>query len=65
MQEKYEIKQVHHNRCVVIPAEHLALAGIDKGSYVTVKVDGDTIRIQRMRPCQHPNEPVARCCEKY
>ena len=65
MQQQYEIKQIHHNRCVVIPAEHLALAGIHKGAYVTVKVEGDEIRIRKMRPCLHPDEPVTRCCEKY
>ena len=65
MQQQYEIKQVHHNRCVVIPAEHLALAGINKGSYVTVKVDGDEIRLQKVTLCQRPNGPEAGCYEKH
>ena len=65
MSNKYEIKRIHHNRCVVIPAEHLALAGIEKGSYVTVKVDSDEIRIRKMRLCLHPDEPLAGCCVKY
>ncbi len=51
MQEKYDIKTVHHNRCVVIPAEQLAVAGIAKGDYVTVKVDGDEIRIKKLKLC--------------
>ncbi len=51
MQEKYNIKTVHHNRCVVIPAEQLAVAGIAKGDYVTVKVDGDEIHIKKLKLC--------------
>ena len=51
MHEKYDIKTVHHNRCVVIPAEQLAVAGIAKGDYVTVKVDGDEIRIKKLKLC--------------
>ena len=51
MQEKYDIKTVHHNRCVVIPAEQLAIAGIAKGDYVTVKVDGDEIHIKKLKLC--------------
>ncbi len=51
MQEKYDIKTVHHNRCVVIPAEQLAVAGIAKGDYVTVKVDGDEIHIKKLKLC--------------
>jgi bifunctional DNA-binding transcriptional regulator/antitoxin component of YhaV-PrlF toxin-antitoxin module len=64
MPEKYEIKQIHHNRCVVIPAEHLALAGIDKGGYVTVKVEGGEIRLQKVKLCQHPNVQEDVCCYK-
>jgi bifunctional DNA-binding transcriptional regulator/antitoxin component of YhaV-PrlF toxin-antitoxin module len=63
MLEKYKIKQVHHNRCVVIPAEHLALAGIDKGGYVAVMVDGDEIRIRKLNVCQYPE--AAGCCGKF
>jgi len=33
MKDKYDIKTIYHNRCVVIPAEQLAVAGIDKGDY--------------------------------
>ena len=51
--DKYEIKQIHHNRCVVIPAEHLALAGIEKGGYVTVKVEGNEIRIEKVKLCNN------------
>jgi bifunctional DNA-binding transcriptional regulator/antitoxin component of YhaV-PrlF toxin-antitoxin module len=65
MQEKYEIKQIHHNRCVVIPAEHLALAGIDKGGYVTVKVEGGEIRLQKVNLCQRPSGPEAGCCKNF
>ena len=53
MQEKYDIKTVHHNRCVVIPAEQLAIAGIAKGDYVTVKVDGDEIHIKKLKLCPY------------
>jgi bifunctional DNA-binding transcriptional regulator/antitoxin component of YhaV-PrlF toxin-antitoxin module len=53
MQEKYDIKTVHHNRCVVIPAEQLALAGIAKGDYVTVMADGDEIRIKKLKLCPY------------
>ena len=62
MSDKYEIKRIHHNRCVVIPAEHLALAGIEKGSYVTVKVEGNEIRIKGVRLCSFPNVPAGMCC---
>jgi len=52
MQEKYDIKAIHHNRCVVIPAEQLAIAGISKGDYVTVRACGDEIRIRKVKLCQ-------------
>ena len=52
MQDKYDIKAIHHNRCVVIPAEQLALAGIDKGDYVTVRTIGSEIRIKKVKLCQ-------------
>lgn len=51
MHEKYDIKTIYHNRCVVIPAEQLALAGISKGDYVTVRADGDEIRIKKVKLC--------------
>ena len=54
MREKYDIKTIHHNRCVVIPAEQLAVAGIYKGDYVTVKVSGDEIRIKKVKLCKRP-----------
>jgi antitoxin component of MazEF toxin-antitoxin module len=54
MQDKYDIKTIHHNRCVVIPAEQLGMAGISKGDYVTVRTVGSEIRIQRARLCQLP-----------
>jgi len=54
MQNKYDIKTIHHNRCVVIPAEQMAVAGIAKGDYVTVTVSGDEIRLKKIRLCdQH------------
>ena len=54
MKDKYDIKTIYHNRCVVIPAEQLAVAGIEKGDYVTVKVCGDEIRIRKVKLCQRP-----------
>ena len=54
MQNKYDIKTIHHNRCVVIPAEQLAVAGIAKGDYVTVKVSGDEIRLKKVKLCERP-----------
>lgn len=49
MKNRYEIKMVHHNRCVVIPAEQLARAGLEKGDYVTLRVAGDSISIRKAR----------------
>ena len=54
MKEKYDIKTIYHNRCVVIPAEQLAVVGIEKGDYVTVKVSGDEIRIKKVKLCKRP-----------
>ena len=54
MDLKYDIKQIHHNRCVVIPAEQLALAGIAKGDYVTVTAEGGELRIKKARLCKLP-----------
>ena len=54
MKEKFDIKTVHHNRCVVIPAEQLALTGIARGDYVTMKVCGDEIRLKKVKLCEHP-----------
>jgi len=54
MKDKYDIKTIYHNRCVVIPAEQLAVAGIDKGDYVTVTVIGDEIRIKKVKLCERP-----------
>jgi len=56
--KSYDIKTVHHNRCVVIPAEQLAVAGIAKGDYVTVQVNGDEIRLKKVKLCEK-----ARCDE--
>ncbi len=53
MQNPIDIKTVHHNRCVVIPAEQLAIAGIAKGDYVTVKVEGGEIRIKKAKLCPY------------
>jgi bifunctional DNA-binding transcriptional regulator/antitoxin component of YhaV-PrlF toxin-antitoxin module len=52
-QEKYDIKTVLHNRCVVIPTEQLVRAGIAKGDYVTVRAEGDEIRIKKVRLCPY------------
>ena len=52
--KEYDIKTIHHNRCVVIPAEQLAVAGIAKGDYVTVTVNGDEIRIKKIKLCERP-----------
>ena len=54
MKGKYDIKTIYHNRCVVIPAEQLAVAGIEKGAYVTVRVIGNEIRIKKVKLCRHP-----------
>jgi len=49
MKKRYEIKMIHHNRCVVIPAEQLVQAGLEKGDYVTLRVAGDSISIRKAR----------------
>jgi bifunctional DNA-binding transcriptional regulator/antitoxin component of YhaV-PrlF toxin-antitoxin module len=50
-QEKYDIKTILHNRCVVIPTEQLVRAGIAKGDYVTVRAEGDELRIKKLKLC--------------
>jgi len=49
MNQKLVIKQVYHNRCVVIPTEHLVMAGIEKGDYVRLEAYGDSISISKAR----------------
>jgi len=49
MKNDYAIKVIHHNRCVVIPAEQLVQAGISKGDYVVVRVFGDRLCIEKAR----------------
>lgn len=49
MKNDFAIKMIHHNRCVVIPAEQLAMAGIRKGDYVTVRTFGEKLCIEKAK----------------
>ena len=51
MHQDYAIKTIHHNRCVVIPIEHLVQAGIARGDYVSLHVEGSKVVIEKARLC--------------
>ena len=63
MHQDYAIKTIHHNRCVVIPIEQLVQAGITKGDYVSLRVEGSKVVIEKAHLCPFSAPRICSVCD--